>query len=182
MAKSYKKGRLTKEPPETRDIPGFAGKYGVSFEGVVYRHYASGSAPLIPTIKRGNPVVRLERPNGTRQEMLVARAVQLAWLGPAPPGKVRYHRNGDKTDNIVGNIGFISRSALGKKTGGNAKRRPVLKVEPQSGEIVAAYPSARQAAKDNFMSYQTVMDCCNRKNKRPVAPDGFRYSWESLDD
>ena len=40
------------------------------------------------------------------------------------------------------------------------------------------YPSAREAAKKNHMSYQTVMDYCNGKRKGAFAPDGYAYAWE----
>lgn len=175
------KGEIIKELPELKNVPGFGGKYVASYEGTVYRCYSKGYAPLTPTLKRGCPTIRLQRIDGTRQEMLVARAVQLAWIGETPTGKVRYHKNGIKTDNIVGNLGFITRSELGKKTGGSSRRKPVTKVDIQTNEVVDAYSSARQAARKNHMSYQTVMDCCNRKNKTPVAPDGYRYSWENDD-
>lgn len=40
------------------------------------------------------------------------------------------------------------------------------------------YSSAREAARRNFMSYQTVIDLCNGKVKRGKAPDGFVYEWD----
>lgn len=171
-----KKGEKTKTPPETRWVPGYVGKYGVTFEGVVYRFWQSGASPMIPTIKRGCPVVRLQRENGTRQEMLIAKAVQLAWLGPTPIGKVRYHKNGDKTDNAAGNIGFITREELGKQTGAMSRRRPVAKFK--NGTAIAFYSSAREAAKANHMSYQTVIDRCNGRVKNALALDGCNYQWD----
>ncbi len=176
-----KKGKKVAVIPDAKPVPGFQGRYVVSFEGTVYRCWKTGFSAMTPALKRGNPIVRLERPDGTRQEMLLARIVQLAWIGPTPRGKVCYHKNGIKTDNLAGNIGFISAVELGRRTGGQSRRRPVLKIEPREGEIVAAYPSARKAAAANFMSYQTVMDCCNRKTKRGICPDGFRYSWQADD-
>ena len=37
---------------------------------------------------------------------------------------------------------------------------------------------ARQAAKENYLSYQTVMDRCNGKIKKPFALDGHTYQWD----
>lgn len=37
---------------------------------------------------------------------------------------------------------------------------------------------AREAAKANHMSYQTVLDRCNGKVKNPYALDGFTYRFE----
>lgn len=46
------------------------------------------------------------------------------------------------------------------------------------GEIVDVYSSAREAAKKNFMSRQTITDRCNGKCKGAFAPDGYAYAWE----
>ena len=36
----------------------------------------------------------------------------------------------------------------------------------------------REAARRNYMSYQTVIDRCNGKVKKSVAPDGYDYIWD----
>ena len=46
------------------------------------------------------------------------------------------------------------------------------------GLIVDVYSSARKAARENYMSYQTIMDRCNGKCKSAFAPDGYAYAWE----
>lgn len=58
--------------------------------------------------------------------------------------------------------------------------RMVVKQDTKTGEIVAYYRSSRKAAKDNYMSYRSVLNACNRTNKKNpgVAPDGYTYSWE----
>jgi hypothetical protein len=45
-------------------------------------------------------------------------------------------------------------------------------------EAIEFYPSARQAAKMNHMSYQTVMDRCNGNVKKEIAPYGYFYVWD----
>ena len=58
-------------------------------------------------------------------------------------------------------------------------RRPVLKFSA-AGELLECYSSARQAAKQNYFSYQAIIDRCNGKCKRHVlAPDGNYYAWDS---
>lgn len=74
-------------------------------------------------------------------------------------------------------MGYITSTDLGKATGGNSRRKPVVKLTP-NGEITAAYCSARQAARENHMSYQTVIDRCNKKAKKDIAIDGFIYAWD----
>lgn len=95
----------------------------------------------------------------------------------ARPGMCLKFKNGIKTDTCLGNLEWITKTDLGKKTGANSRRQPVIKID-QSGEVVGFYPSARDAARKNFMSYQTVMDRCNGKCKSKFAPDGYRYEWE----
>lgn len=56
-------------------------------------------------------------------------------------------------------------------------QRVVVKVDP-AGEVVEFYRSAREAGYMNHMSYQTVLDRCKRKVKKPFALDGYNYLWE----
>ena len=99
------------------------------------------------------------------------------FLGPVPEGCVPYHKNGCQSDNYINNIAYISKIELGKKTGANSRKKSVVKIDC-TGEIVDVYSSAREAARKNFMSYQTVIDRCNRKCKSAFAPDGYAYAWE----
>lgn len=57
------------------------------------------------------------------------------------------------------------------------ERKPVAKID-SSGEIVAFYSSAREAGRENYMSYQTIIDRCNGKVQGAFAPDGYAYSWD----
>jgi hypothetical protein len=47
-------------------------------------------------------------PDGRRKTMRVHRAVALAFLGPRPPGYQINHKSGDKLDNSVGNLEYIT--------------------------------------------------------------------------
>lgn len=89
-----------------------------------------------------------------------------------------YHINRNIWDNRLENIGFIDRVSLGRLTGHmSSKRKAVFKVD-RDGREVEVYRSAREAAKANHMSYQTVLDRCNGKVKNPYALDGFTYRFE----
>lgn len=70
---------------------------------------------------------------------------------------------------------------LGALTGHKSRRKAVVKFDWRTQEAVDVYRSARQAAKENYMSYQTIIDRCNGKIKSPIAPDGFIYQWDSGD-
>ena len=100
------------------------------------------------------------------------------WHNNKDKSLIPYHKNGIVTDNHVDNIGFISRSELGKMTGHMTnKRKCVFKVD-ENGNEVEVYRSAREAAKQNNMSYQTVLDRCHNKVKNPFALDGYTYQFE----
>ena len=122
-------------------------------------------------------MIHLTDENGKTSEKLVIGIMAHTLLGPAPSGYVPYHKNGALTENHINNIEYIDRKKLGKMTGPASRRRTVAKIDG-SGEIVEVYTSAREAAKANYMSYQTIIDRCNGKVKSAFAPDGYAYAWE----
>ena len=174
-----------------RDIPGYDGAYQISGEGQVrswrWRGDQFMQEPKIPRQYMRKPrcggrrsarrYVKLTDGQGRGKEVAVIRLMVLTWFGGYPPGKVAYHKNGDLTDHCYTNIGFATPRELGRMTGGKSRRRSVAKVNA-AGEVVAFYPSARKAAKANHMSYQTVLDRCNGKVKKPFALDGYTYRFD----
>lgn len=161
-----------------RDIAGYSGKYQVNSEGGVRRVYASGrTGQLHPYRKKGRQMVVKLTAGGKSKEVILMQAVAEAFLGPCPVGCVAYHKNGCRSDNYVQNIAYIDRRELGRKTGRNSRRRTVARID-STGRTVEVYSSARQAAKENHMSHQTVTDRCNGKCKSASAPDGYAYAWE----
>jgi len=164
-----------------RNVPGYDGKYQLDTEGNVRRVYPSGKTrKLTPYHKKMSGsqrlVVKLTK-NGKSKEEILVQIMARTFLGPAPKGCVAYHLNGCQTENHIQNIAYISRRELGKLTGAKSKRKAVAKIN-SDGEVVEVYPSARECARKNFMSYQTVIDRCNRKCKSAFAPDGYAYAWE----
>ena len=121
-------------------------------------------------------VIRLTKNERAREE-IVLRIMAITFLGSPPDGCVPYHKNGCQSENHVNNIAYISRKELGKRTGAMSKRKPVAKID-QSGQVVEVYSSAREAARQNHMSYQTVTSRCNGNCKSAFAPDGYAYAWD----
>lgn len=164
------------------DIPGYEGKYQADKEGNVRRVYQSGKTRAMTPYKKrrmsGSPrlVVKLTKGGKAKEEILV-QIIAKTFLGSTPPGCVPYHKNGCQSENHVQNIAYISRRDLGKLTGAKARRQPVAKIDV-TGQIIEVYSSARECAKKNYMSHQTVIDRCNGKCKSAYAPDGFAYAWE----
>ena len=164
-----------------QDIKGYDGKYQVNMQGKVRRVFASGKTRILTPYhkKMGGSqrlVVKLTN-DGKSKEIILMQIVARTFLGEPPKGYVPYHKNGLQSDNFVNNIAYISREELGKKTGGGSRRQPVAKIN-QDGEIIEVYTSARECARQNYMSYQTIIDRCNGKCKSAFAPDGFAYAWE----
>lgn len=83
-----------------------------------------------------------------------------------------YHKNKMENDNRVYNLKVVSLKELGKLTGHISKSQRV--VEVKGDEIIRDWPSARKAAKDLYVSYQTVMDYCNGKVQQPM----YNLMWE----
>lgn len=184
--------RKAREPAgyseDWRMVPGFGGMYEISDMGNVrswrWRRQKRAESPhlLTPYMQRHNgrkqgPFVKLTNENGMAREVSILGLMVQVWMGGKRQGLVPYRKNGDMWDNWAGNIAFASRRELGKKTGAIAGRIPVVKVTPE-GEVVAAYSSARAAAIENHMSYQTVLDRCHGRVKNPFALDGHTYQFE----
>lgn len=167
-----------------KDIPGYGGKYQASRTGEIRHVYKSGCTRQLKSFKKKSKITRRRRfinltlPDGKRKEVAVAKIVAETFIGKTPPDMVLYHINGDVADNRVDNLGFISRSELGKMTGAkSSKRKAVFKVN-SIGEEIEVYPSAREAAKHNYMSYQTVINHCQGKIKNPFKWYDYTFRYE----
>ena len=162
------------------DIPGYGGKYQADRDGCIRRIYASGKTRQMTPYRRkmhGNAFfVKLTKDGKGKAENL-AKIMALTFIGPRPSGHVPYHKNKCQTDNRADNIEYISTKELGRLTGMDSRRQPVAKID-KHGQIVCVYRSAREAARQNYMSYQTVIDRCNGKCKGAFAPDGYAYAWD----
>ena len=165
-----------------KNVDGYSGKYRVSSLGNVMRIFKSGKCRLLTPYRKkmaGSQrlIVKLTDENGKSKEVILMQIVAKAFLGPCPDGCVPYHKNGCQSDNYIANIDYISREKLGRKTGALSRKQSVVKIN-HSGEIEDVYLSARDAGRQNYMSYQTIIDRCNGKCKSAFAPDGFAYAWE----
>lgn len=166
-----------------RDIPGYDGKYQVNRIADVRRVFPSGLVRDMTAYRKSGRkfrqrlFVKLTK-DGKSTEVPLLTIMAMAWYGTWPESKVPYHINRNIWDNRLENIGFIDRVSLGRLTGHmSSKRKTVFKVD-RDGRDVEVYRSAREAAKANHMSYQTVLDRCNGKVKNPYALDGFTYRFE----
>lgn len=106
------------------------------------------------------------------KDMNCARLVANAFIKTLSANDRVYHKNHLEYDNFYRNLKVVSLQELGKLTGHISKSQRV--VEVKNNEIIRDWPSARKAAKDLFISYQTVMDYCNKKVQKPM----YNLMWE----
>lgn len=139
------------------DIPGYDGIYQINYWADIRKKLGNGKYKHLKSyVKKNNQGKRLIKLK--RKEVVVMSLMRITFIGDLPKGYVTYHKNGIKTDDILGNIGVITKKELSKKTGQmNGRATKVAKIN-QDGEIVAFYKSAREAARQNYMSYQTILD------------------------
>ncbi len=169
---------------EWKPVPGYDGKYEASYYGQIRRVFKRKPPHLLTPYekqsrKKGSRylVVHLTDSIGKTKELKVSKVIYETFGGSVPGGFSIVHKDGDFRENSFNNLVLMDREELGKSTGHKSKHKPVLKLSA-SLEPVTVYRSAREAARLNFMSYQTVIDRCNHKVKSRLAPDGFIYMWD----
>lgn len=129
------------------DIPGYDGIYQINYWADIRKKLGNGKYKYLkPYVKKNNQGKRLIKLK--RKEVVVMSLMRITFIGDLPKGYVTYHKNGIKTDDILGNIGVITKKELSKKTGQmNGRATKVAKIN-QDGEIVAFYKSARDNRDD----------------------------------
>lgn len=168
---------------EWRPVPGYGGKYEASFFGQIRRIYKTRPPKILSQYERKHQkgsrrlYVKMTKDGETGKDVCVAQVIYTTWKGPIPKGYIVYHKNGSFMDNIVTNLEIASLKTIGRKTGARSRKKSVVKISA-AGEYVEVYFSAREAGRQNFMSYQTIIDRCNGLVKKRPAPDGFDYAWE----
>lgn len=92
-----------------KDVPGYEGLYKVSSDGRVlsFHKHPQGKllAPALHT--SGYQNVGLYR-NGSGRSWLVHQLVMLAFVGPPPVGTEINHKSGDKHDNRLENLEYVT--------------------------------------------------------------------------
>jgi len=92
-----------------RTISGSDGLYSVSSNGRIRSHF-HGRIRVLACChdSKGYRQFAMSLPGSRRLRMKVHRAVALNFLGPRPPGAQINHISGDKEDNSVANLEYVS--------------------------------------------------------------------------
>lgn len=123
--------------------------YEISNYGRIKRIYGNGRIKLLrPYIKHNKwLVIKIDG-----KEVQIHKLVTDAFL-EQPKGTVIYHKN-NRFNNHADNLGFKTRSELGKKFGVNGV--PVIKIDRVTGEILDSYDNMAEAGRDNYLSKETI--------------------------
>lgn len=150
-------------------IPGFEGRYSATESGKIFHHYKSVTPRELKGYLKGNSYcVKL---NG--KEYNFNRIIWETFKGPIPEGYLVTRKLNILDQNYLANLQLKTKAEHGKKTGPKAKSKAVVLMD-ENGNVIDSWTSARKAAKDLFCSYQTVMDYCNKKVKKPM----INVRWE----
>lgn len=158
-------------------IEGYRFPYRISDQGIVQKQLPSGEWFTL----KGYPYsgqwrVHLWIDKDKWRRVQISKLVADAFMGGTPAGMLRVHKNGMLTDNAVENIIFMTREqAATRHRPGNS--RPVVKID-EDGEVVAFYSSQSEAARENYMTQQTISKRCHGLIENPRRLDGYDYIFE----
>lgn len=141
-------------------------QYSVSDHGRFKKKYKRDKETYImPFVKKqsGYPYIKLNL-DGKLKEYKVSHLVAKYFIGERPGYRIR-HKNGIKFDCYAGNLEFITMQELGKLTGHKSNSKEIVKLCLETNEPLEWYRSSREAAKENYMSYQTVLENCHKRTK-----------------
>ena len=159
-------------------IPGYS-DYQVSDAGQIRSVKFGRTMILKPsTAGAGYLVVDLCK-NGKRKTCQIHRLVLAAFQGPCPDGKECNHKDGDKLNNRVENLKYVTRSENGLhayRTGLSTPpgEKKVLQLT-KDGQFIAEYKSQSEASRRTEAYSQSISACCNGRNKS-AAGFVWRYS------
>lgn len=177
-----KKGKYDSE--NWRAIPGYDGWYEISIDGEVRSWRANKS-----NNKRANEPYIMNpqrRKNGSchvmlnRKNVKISHLMAITWMGGIPKGMYVKHKNKNVMDNSLYNLEFVTPKDF-YKTSARGTRRPVFKID-KDGNILELYSSVTEAAKQNYLSVQRVIDRCKNRMKNPFSYADFTFMYESCQD
>lgn len=142
-------------------IPGYEGKYFATWQGQIFRVFKNGKVRELKGCQHGNCWVV----NLGLNSFQFNRIIWETFKGPIPTGYLVVRKISVLSENGMHNLKLSTKAKHGKKTGPTSRSKSVELLN-DGGDVIDSWSSARKAAKDLFVSYQTVMDICNKKVKR----------------
>lgn len=158
-------------------VEGSGGIFLISNQGRFKRIYKQREPGFIlPYIRKQNNHLYVKAIfNGKYKECKVSHLVTHHFIGPNKNKLSVRHKNGIKIDCFAGNLEYMSKQRLGRLTGYSSKSKPVVQLDPETSMPIEEFRSAREAGRQMFMSYQTVLDNCNGKTELAVGEYKFMF-------
>lgn len=141
-------------------------KYEISNYGRVKKIYKY-KYRYLKTFRKGSIQVIKLHIDGREKDYNVAKMVIEIFDRKVKAEEVVYHKNGIISDNRLSNLQIITRLEAGKKTGWQSHRKSIVMLNNE-GVITKVFKGTRDAAKNLFISRQTVSDYCNKRVKNPM--------------
>ena len=201
---------MSKETEEWRDIKGYEGLYQVSDCGRVkaLKRNAVGKGrnqyddehilKLHKSIFYGKKRVQTAlHKNGVKKYPIVARLVYETFVGDIPENMQVNHIDENPSNNFVENLNLMTpkqnsnwgtRNERVSKAQLNdpSKSKKVDQIDLATGEIIATYPSAKEAARQLGFAQSNISRCCNGgfswKNKWINVNNAYGYIWRYKND
>ena len=155
---------------EYKDIPGYEGLYAINPKGELIRYQKDGSyTPRKATVTKRYRQVVLSK-NNIQKCHRVHYLLGITFLRPLKPGEMYYHKNGDRLDDWINNIGITTRSKMYKEIGKRGTRGLMVEQLDEDGNVINYFNSIAKAAKALYISKTQLMLRLHHKLKRNEPP------------
>lgn len=144
---------------QLKQISGYP-NYTISSDGIVYRN---GEAVSLHPNGRGYNKVFLYL-NGKRISRAVHRLVAETFIPNPQNLPVVNHKNGNKLDNRVENLEWVTYKENTRQylENGKCEVKPIILINPRTGRVKEVFSSIRIAAKCYGYDYRTFYDAIKR--------------------
>ncbi|MBO0441522.1 hypothetical protein [Candidatus Enterococcus ikei] len=150
-------------------IPGYENIYFATWDGHIYRQLKNGKIKELKGYVKGNMYQVKLSINGVCKEYPFNRIMWETFKGEIPKGFLVVRKIAVLTENGMHNLTLRSKNQHGKRTGPRSRSQAV-ELLSETGVVIDSWSSARKAAKDLFVSYQTITAICNKKvKKKPIV-------------
>ncbi|MEH2203511.1 MAG: HNH endonuclease [Nostoc sp.] len=155
-------------------IPGFESSHSISNDGTVYRNVNGVLKPLQGSISyHGYRKVHLRHGVIGKIEA-VHRLVAAAFIGECKNGDFVTHVNGDKLDNRVENLKYVSRKESNKSTLRRGEKNHFAKLTDKTVRAIKRRirdggQSNEQVAADYSVSERTIRDIASGRTWKHLA-------------
>lgn len=152
-------------------VPGYEDRYEIHTSGRVRTIQGWAKGRELKLQRSSSVKVYLNGADGKMRTITLAKLMYQTFYGPVPDGFRVLHRNGEKTDNSVGNlcIGTMNETT-GPMTA--ARERHVLKTD-RGGVILDCYKNFKEAAEANYLGSGTLWKRLHHKLRAEprILPD-----------